>query len=117
MGTAQYKLNSFNKMAKNKSKKQVKRWTDAEDKVLLDTLRVYGHKGNHYCFMIVAEQTGRSIGGVQAHWYTVLSRKDDVWIGSYITENNITKNRKNGVGVQAPSGMWSRVLRMIKKLF
>ena len=117
MRTAQYKLNSFNKMAKTKSKKQVKRWTDAEDKVLLDTLRVYGHKGNTYCFMIVAEQLGRTVGGVCSHWYCVLSKKDDVWIGSYITENYATKNRKNGMGTTVPKGMWTRILRMIKTLF
>jgi len=104
-------------MKKAKTKKQIKRWTDAEDKVLLDTLRVYGHKGNHHCFMLVAEQIGRSVSGVQAHWYTVLSKKDDVWIGSYITENYATKNRKNGAGVKASNGMWERILKILKTLF
>jgi len=104
-------------MAKNKAKKQIKRWTDGEDKKLLNNLRVYGHKGYAYCFMITAEEVGRTVGAVASHWYCVLSKRDDVWIGSYITETNITKNRKNGVGVAPPSGVWNRILRMIKTLF
>lgn len=104
-------------MAKAKAKKQVKRWTDQEDQILLDTLRVYGHKGNAYCFIAVAETIGRSKSAVQAHWYTVLSKRKDVWIGSYITETFVTKNRKNGAGVAPAKGMWKRILKTLKTLF
>jgi hypothetical protein len=99
------------------AKKVIKRWSQQEDQILLDTLRVYGHKGNSYCFMVVADQIGRSKGAVMAHWYTVLSKRDDVWIGTYITQNSATKNRKNGAGVTSSPAVWKRVLRIISGLF
>lgn len=97
------------------SERQSTRWTREEDTMLLNQIRVFPHNLNK-CFHIVAQQTGRTPGAVSAHWYQVLSRKDDICEMFLFYRNGVVKNRKQGMGVSTPSSLWCRLLRLIKPI-
>lgn len=95
------------------NERQSTRWTHDEDSMLLNQIRVFPHNLNK-CFHIVAQQTGRSPGAVSAHWYQVLSKKDDICEMFLVYRNGVVKNRKQGMGVSTSSSLWCRILRLIK---
>lgn len=103
---------------KKKSRKgeKPKRWTAEEDKILLNQIDAFPHNLSK-CFMVVSEMTGRSKGAVAAHWYTVLSKREDIWKFVTLSAHHCSKNRKNGAGEESSQSIWNRVLRIVKTLF
>ena len=100
----------------NNKRKPSKRWTADEDKILLQQIDAFPHNLSK-CFMVVSEMTGRSKNAVQAHWYTVLSKRDDVWKFVTLSASHCSKNRKNGAGEQSSVSIWNKVLSIVKALF
>lgn len=105
-------------MKKKTSRKgqKPKRWTAEEDQILLKQIDAFPHNLAK-CFCVVSEITGRSKGAVAAHWYTVVSKREDVWKFVTLSSQHCSKNRKNGVGEQSSQTIWNRVLRIVKTLF
>ncbi len=91
------------------------RWTDEEDKRLIRQVMAFPQNLNR-CFIMVSEELGRSKGGVANHWYTVLSKKPEVYCFFTASSTYISKNRKNGVGVFTKPSIWDKFLRILKKI-
>jgi hypothetical protein len=99
---------------------QNKKWTAEEDAVLLRYVRNYPHN-LHKCFLMVSEHltdagTPRSVTGVQAHWYSVLSKKPESLCFFTASAKHVSKNRKNGEGVASNTSIWRRLLNVIRGL-
>lgn len=98
-----------------------RKWTKEEDDILLRY--VMAGVGNlNFCFIAVAEQIGRTPCAVSAHWYSVLSKREDVWAFFNASSKCILRNRKNGnvenkMGMPITQGFWKRLLSMVEKLF
>lgn len=95
--------------------KSIRRWTKEEDERLLRQITAFPQNLNK-CFMIVAEETGRSKGAVSAHWYQSLSKKPDVMCFFTASQKHISRNRKNGVGTPSNLSVWHRLLRVIQNI-
>lgn len=97
-----------------------RKWTAEEDQILLRYVRNYPHNLSK-CFIMVSEHLTdsgipRTPTGVQAHWYTVLSKKQDALCFFTASAKHVAKNRKNGAGVESTPSIWRRLLRIIRGL-
>lgn len=97
-----------------------KRWTSQEEAVLLKYVKVYPHN-LHKCFLLVSEEltdTGkpRTPTAVQAHWYAHLSKQPSALCFFTASQRHVSKNRKNGIGVESNVSIWRKLLRIIKNL-
>lgn len=97
-----------------------KKWTAEEDQVLLRYVKSYPHN-LHKCFLMVSEQLTdagypRTPTGVGAHWYTVLSKKPEALCFFTASAKHVSKNRKNGMGVESNQSIWRRLLNIIRGL-
>ena len=92
-----------------------RRWTEAEDQRLLRQVRTFP-QNLHRCFMIVAEETGRTEGAVASHWYTVVSKKPEALCFFTASPRHVSKNRKNGMGTTSNGNIWRRLLAVIRGL-
>lgn len=97
-----------------------RKWTSHEDTLLLRYVRNYPHN-LHRCFLLVSEQLTdegfpRTPTAVQAHWYSVLSKKPDVLCFFTASAKHVSKNRKNGMGTESNASIWRRLLNVIRNL-
>lgn len=97
-----------------------KRWTKEEDKKLLKQVSVYPHNLK-LSFMIVAEELNRTPAGVAAHWYNILSKKDDVIPYGLVSSKKIMFNRKssknNAFIANNTHSMWRKILDTLQNVF
>ena len=102
------------------------RWTQQEDEVLLRYVRAYPHNLAK-CFTMVSEQltdtyatTGegapRTPSSVAGHWYSVLSKNPNALCFFTASSKHVSKNRKNGKGVETKSSIWKRFLTILKSI-
>jgi hypothetical protein len=97
----------------NKSKKQIKKWSQTEDDLLMRQVKAYP-QNLAKCFLVVAQQTQRSQGAVATRWYTKVS-KDPKNIAFFTASSkHISKNRKNGAGVPSSYSIWRKLLSILK---
>lgn len=101
-------------MAEREATKARKKWTEREDKILLEEIRKSPYN-LRTCFMVAAKKTGRTVGATANHWYTVLSKREGVIELGTISSKHFAKNRKNGRGVDITPSIWRRFLILIKK--
>lgn len=100
-------------MANNKTKKQCKKWTQAEDALLMRQVKAFP-QNLAKCFISVAVQTNRSKGAVASRWYTKVS-KDPKNIAFFTASSkHVSKNRKNGAGVASNYSIWRKLLSILK---
>lgn len=92
-----------------------RRWTRQEDDRLLRQVRTFP-QNLHRCFVIVAEETGRTEGAVANHWYTVVSKKPEALCFFTASPRHVSKNRKNGMGTISNGNIWRRLLAVIRGL-
>lgn len=92
-----------------------RRWTRQEDDRLLRQVRTFP-QNLHRCFVIVAEETGRTEGAVANHWYTVVSKKPEALCFFTASPRHVSKNRKNGMGITSNGNIWRRLLAVIRGL-
>lgn len=97
----------------NENVRQNKRWTDAENKRLLRQVRAFP-QNLHRCFIIVAEETGRTEKAVAAHWYSKLSKQSNALCFFTASPKHVSKNRKNGIGQESTSSVWKRFIKILK---
>ena len=95
--------------------RQIKKWTVEEDNILLQ--KVKEHPQNlSKCFVAVAERLDRSKYAVANHWYTQLSKRPDATCFFTASSKHLSKNRKNGEGVQINRSIWQRLMQIIRNL-
>ena len=99
----------------NELEKKNRRWSEAENRRLLAQVRTFP-QNLHRCFMIVAEETGRTEGAVASHWYTVVSKKPEALCFFTASPRHVSKNRKNGMGTTSNGNIWRRLLAVIRGL-
>lgn len=95
--------------------RQPRKWTAEEDERLLRQIKSFPQNLSR-CFIIVAEEIGRTPQAVQSHWYTVLSKKPGVLALGTITPTYFSRNRKNGMGVEIPRTIWQRFCHLVRHL-
>ena len=89
-----------------------RRWTSREDQKLLDQVRVFP-QNLHRCFMIVAEETGRTPSAVAGRWYTKVSKRPEALCFFTASPRHVSKNRKNGIGIATSESIWRKFMRII----
>lgn len=92
-----------------------RKWTKEEDDRLLRQIRAFP-QNLHWCFVMVADEMGRSDKAVAAHWYQKLSKQPDALAFATLSAKHLSKNRKNGMGIETPPSLWRRFLNLIKNL-
>jgi hypothetical protein len=92
-----------------------KKWSRAEDLRLLRGVQARP-QNLHHCFMMVAEELGRTEGAVANHWYTVVSKDPANLCLFTASPKHVSKNRKNGVGQETGNSIWRRLLNVIRNL-
>lgn len=92
-----------------------KRWIRQEDQVLFNQVRVYPQNLKK-CFHIVAEELGRTPTAVQARWYAVTSKQPDNVAFFTASPRHVSKNRKNGMGVESNGHIWRRLMTVIRNI-
>ena len=92
-----------------------RKWTAEEDERLLRQVRAFP-QNLHKCFLIVGEEIGRSDKAVQAHWYSVVSKKPENMCFFTASARHVSKNRKNGMGVESNMSIWRRLMNIIRNL-
>lgn len=92
-----------------------KRWTASEDELLLQSVK-QSPQNLSRCFLSVAERTGRSKSAVAGHWYTNVSKRPDTTCFFTASSRHLSKNRKNGAGVEINRSIWQRFMSIIRNL-
>lgn len=92
-----------------------RKWTNEEESRLLRQIRVFP-QNLHKCFMLVGEEIGRTDTAVASHWYTTLSKKPEALCFFTASPKHVSKNRKNGMGVESNGNIWRRLMAVIRNL-
>ena len=93
-----------------------KKWTREEDLRLLKQVQAFP-QNLHKCFVIVAEELGRTESGVAGRWYNKVS-KDTNNATCFFTASpkHVARNRKNGDGSTSNQSIWRRLLNIIRRV-
>lgn len=92
-----------------------RKWTEEEDNQLLRQVRAFPQNLNK-CFLIVSEEIHRTPGAVANHWYTVVSKKPNSTCFFTASPQHVSRNRKNGKGVESNRSIWYRLMSIIRNL-
>lgn len=92
-----------------------RKWTQEEEDRLVRQVRAFPQNLNR-CFIIVAEETGRTPGAVANHWYTKTSKDPRNLAFFMASTQHVSKNRKNGAGSPSTIGIWRRLIHIIRNL-
>ena len=96
-------------------RRDCRKWTNEEDQRLLRQIRTFP-QNLHKCFFLVAEEIGRTEIAVASHWYTVLSKKPEAMCFFTASPRHVSKNRKNGMGVESNGNIWRRLMAVIRSI-
>ena len=91
-----------------------KRWTRAEDLRLIRQVQTFP-QNLHKCFVIVAEELGRTESGVAGRWYNKVSQDPINTCFFTASPKHISENRKNGMGRESSGSIWRRLLAIISR--
>lgn len=97
-------------------RRQPRKWSNEEDERLIRQVRSFPTNLSK-CFIIVAEELGRSSHGVAAHWYTKVSKRPDVLCFFTASPKHVSRNRKNGAGNESNPAIWRRLVTVLRSLF
>ena len=92
-----------------------RKWTEEEDDFLLQQVKNYPQNLSK-CFLIVAQNIDRSTNAVANHWYRSVSKRPDVTCFFTASSRHLSKNRKNGAGVEINRSIWQRFMQIIRNL-
>ncbi len=92
-----------------------RKWTVSEDELLLQQVKTMP-QNLHKCFLAVAERIDRTPQAVANHWYTVVSKKPDSVCFFTASPKHVSRNRKNGIGVESNRSIWQRLMSVIRNL-
>ena len=92
-----------------------KRWTTAEDARLARQVKAFP-QNLHKCFLMVAEELGRTESAVAGRWYQHVSKNPTNVCFFTASPKHVSKNRKNGEGVETNISIWRRLMNIILDL-
>ena len=92
--------------------KEKKRWSTAEDSIVVDQVRKSPTNLKH-AFREAARVTGRSEGACCNRWYTVLSKDKANACFITVSGKHQSLNRKNGKGTACNKSLFTRVLKLL----
>ena len=92
-----------------------KRWTLAEDERLARQVKAFP-QNLHKCFLMVAEELGRTESAVAGRWYQYVSKNPANVCFFTASPKHVSKNRKNGEGVETNNSIWRRLMNIIRGL-
>jgi hypothetical protein len=92
-----------------------KRWTLAEDERLVRQVKAFP-QNLHKCFLMVAEELGRTESAVAGRWYQHVSKNPANVCFFTASPKHVSKNRKNGEGVETNNSIWRRLMNIIRGL-
>lgn len=92
-----------------------KRWTRQEDLRLIRQIQARP-QNLHQCFLIIAEELGRTESGVAGRWYTTVSKDPANMCFFTASPKHVSKNRKNGMGEESSYSIWRRLLNIIRNI-
>ena len=92
-----------------------KRWTLAEDERLARQVKAFP-QNLHKCFLMVAEELGRTESAVAGRWYQHVSKNPANVCFFTASPRHVSKNRKNGEGVETNNSIWRRLMNIIRSL-
>ena len=98
-----------------RNRRDMRRWEESENQRLLRQVRAFPQNLSK-CFFIVAEEIGRTDKAVAAHWYQYLSKRPDAMCFFTASPKHVSKNRKNGMGVESNSNIWRRLMAVIRSI-
>lgn len=95
--------------------RHMKRWTRSED------LRILRHvqarpQNLHKCFMMVAEELGRTESAVAGRWYQHVSQDPANLCFFTASPKHVSKNRKNGMGEESTPSIWRRLMTVLRSI-
>lgn len=94
-------------------KKTYRKWTAEEDQLLVSQIRKTPYN-LHHCFLTVGAAIDRSATAVASRWYTHTSRQPGNAAIIVLTPVSKCLNRKNSRGNTSRSGMFWRVLKLLR---
>lgn len=97
-----------------------RKWTEEEESIMLRYVKSYPQNLTK-AFLMISEHltdagTPRTPGAVSNHWYTVLSKKPEALIFFTASQKHVSKNRKNGTGVETSPSIWRRFLTILRSI-
>lgn len=92
-----------------------RKWTEEEDERILQQVRTFPQNLSK-CFLIVSETIDRSPKAIQARWYNVVSKRPDAICFFTASPKHVSRNRKNGKGVESNRSIWQRLMSIIRNL-
>ena len=92
-----------------------KRWTLAEDERLVRQVKAFP-QNLHKSFLMVAEELGRTESAVAGRWYQHVSKNPANVCFFTASPRHVSKNRKNGEGVETNNSIWRRLMNIIRGL-
>ena len=90
-------------------------WTSEEDERLIRQIKAFP-QNLHRCFLMVGEEIGRTETACATRWYTKLSKDPAVLCFFTASPKHVSKNRKNGTGVESNRGIWQRLITVLRSL-
>lgn len=99
-----------------KNRRDCKRWTEEENQRLLRHVRARP-QNLKFCFLMVAEEIGRTEGAVANHWYSYLSKRDgDSLCFFTASPKHVSRNRKNGEGTESTPSIWNKLRAILRSI-
>lgn len=92
-----------------------KRWTRSEDLRLARQVQAFP-QNLHKCFLMVAEELGRTESGVAGRWYQHVSRDPQNLCFFTASPKHVSKNRKNGMGEEINNSIWRKLVSFLKSI-
>ena len=92
-----------------------KRWTRQEDLRLIRQVQAFP-QNLHKCFLMVAEELGRTESGVAGRWYGHVSQDPANMCFFTASPKHVSKNRKNGMGVESNGSIWRRLMKVLRNI-
>jgi len=92
-----------------------KKWTRSEDLLLLRQVQLRP-QNLHKCFVIVAEELGRTESAVSGRWYQHVSRDPANLCFFTASSKHVSKNRKNAEGDPCSTSIWKKLLNIIRNI-
>ena len=92
-----------------------KRWKRSEDLRLIKQVQAFP-QNLHKCFVIVAEELGRTESGVAGRWYTHVSHDPANTCFFTASPKHVSKNRKNGMGETSNGSIWRKLMAIIRNI-
>ena len=104
-----------NHVVEEEERKVLRKYTEEEEQRIIRQAKAFPQNLSRG-FRIVAEELDRTPGAISNHWYTVTSKRPEAICFFTASEKHVSKNRKNGMGVESTPSIWRRLMAVIRNL-